>query len=384
MGATGPPTPAGRAAGPSPTTALPTAAGQVERNGARRASWDEPVGGARVGHGPAPRSGVACGSLVGMRPVTVLPLLLISVLSTGCVALDVEVDEEADDALRVASGPDAEATLLAQTLVEMLTIADLPAEVVGFSDALDTRQALELGAVDLRPAYTGEAWLETLEQADPPGDPMESYVAVRDHDRGEGIVWLPPSFGDGIDGPPANATFAFVVAGPPSIDADLVTVSQLATRLSERPDAMICVDEEFASRSDGLRAVLAAYSVRSDQPVLAAEPADAVLGVAAGDCLAGLTTATDGEAWRLGLRPLVDDLEVFPAFVPLPQFRDDAAADHPGLRSAITPMADLLSTELLGVSNARIANGEPIGDVAADLARELLARAGREVDDLGS
>jgi osmoprotectant transport system substrate-binding protein len=281
--------------------------------------------------------------------------------------------------IRVASGPDAETALLAHTLAALLTRGGLAAEVVPFSDARDARQALELGRVDLRPAYTGEAWLETLGRPDPPGDALESYLAVSEHDREDGIAWLRPRFGEGADTPPANATFAFVVAGPPSIDADLATVSQLAARLSERPDATLCVDQEFVARSDGLRAVLAAYSVRSDQPVLAATPQEAVLGVAAGDCLAGLTTATDGAAWRAGLRPLVDDLDVFPAFVPLPQVRDDAAAEHRSLRSSIGPFAAQLTTELLAAGNARVQAEESLEVVGDDLAIELLRRSGRPV-----
>jgi hypothetical protein len=120
-------------------------------------------------------------------------------------------------------------------MAALLGFADLPAEVVTFSDPRDARQALELGDVDLQPGYTGEAWLEVLGRPDPPGDPRESYLAVRDHDIDEDIVWLRPSFGDGLDEPPANATFAFVVQGPPSVDADLRTLSQLAARLAWLP-----------------------------------------------------------------------------------------------------------------------------------------------------
>jgi osmoprotectant transport system substrate-binding protein len=289
------------------------------------------------------------------------------------------VPDEEVAVIRVASGPDAETALLAHTLAALLTRGGLTAEVVPFSDARDARQALELGRVDVRPSYTGEAWLETLGLPDPPSDALESYLAVAEHDRDEGIAWLRPRFADGVDTPPANATFAFVVAGPPSVDADLSTVSQLAARLSERPDATLCVDQEFVARSDGLRAVLAAYSVRSDQPVLAAAPQEAVRGVVAGDCLAGLTTATDGVAWRAGLRPLTDDLGVFPAFVPLPQVRDDAAEAHRSLRSSIGPFPAQLTTELLAAGNARIQGDDALEDVADDLAVELLRRAGRPV-----
>ena len=321
------------------------------------------------------------------RPL--VPLTLVAgVLLLGALALFGRASEVGPDPgeatpplppVRVAAGPDAESGLLAQTLVALLALQQVEAEVVVFSDARDTRQALERGDVEVRAGYTGEAWLEALGRADPPGDPRASFEEVRSHDAQEGLLWFRPRFLEGIDEPPANATFAFVVAGPPSVDADLTTLSQLASRLSARPDATLCVDPEFASRPDGLRAVLAAYSVRSDQPVLAAPPADAVRGVVAGDCIAGLTTATDGTAWAAGLRPLVDDLEVFPAFVVLPQARRDAMLERPAISGAISPMAGHLTTALLGGFNARVVAGEPLGEVAASAAAELARRAGREV-----
>ena len=295
-------------------------------------------------------------------------------------------DEADAEPIRVASGPDAETMLLAHTMAVMLEAQGLPAEVVEFDDARASRVALERGRVEVRPGYTGETWLEALGRPDPPSDPLESYVAVRNHDEQEGILWLRPRVGDGIEEPPANATFAFVVQGPPSVDADLRTMSQLASRLSEQPDALVCVDQEFGERPDGLPAVLSAYSVRSDRPFLAAAPEEAVLGVAAGDCLAGLTTATDGAAWRAGLRPLVDDLRVFPAFVPLPQMRVDAVSEHPQMRVALGPMAAYMSTAALGGWNARVAAGEPIEQVAEDAARELyeLADIGELEEDIAS
>jgi osmoprotectant transport system substrate-binding protein len=305
-------------------------------------------------------------------------LLLAACTSPGAGADDTGTTDGPDpDPVRVGAGPDPESVLLASTLAALLAHEDLDAEVVPFAEARDVRQALELGAVDLAPSYTGEVWLETLGRADPPGDPDDSFVAVRDHDQDDGLVWLRPRFGEGADQPPANATFAFVVRGPPSLDADLRTMSQLAARLSEQPDARVCVDREFASRPDGLPAVLAAYSVRSDRPFLAADPDEAVAGVTAGDCLAGLTTATAGTVWRAGLQPLVDDLRVFPAFVPLPVARTDVLDERPAIRVAIGPMAAQLTTSLLGQLNARVLEGEPIEQVADDAAVELLTRAGR-------
>jgi glycine betaine/choline ABC-type transport system substrate-binding protein len=323
------------------------------------------------------------GSLVTMRSPRLLLLVVLALLAGGCALLRGDADMELEPEptvppVRVGGGPDAEATLLAHVLAAMLEASDIDAEVVSFSSARDARQAIELGEVDLRPAYTGETWLETLGRADPPGDPRESYTAVRRHDEAEGLLWLRPRFGDGIDEPPANATFAFVVAGPPAIDADLRTMSQLAARLSEQAEARVCVDREFGRRPDGLRAVLAAYSVRSGREYLAADPLEAVAGVLTGDCLTGLTTATDGAAWAAGLLPLVDDLRVFPAFVPLPQLRQDAVDARPEIRTAVAPMAAQLTTALLGRWNAAVLRGVPLEQVAAEAAAVLYERAGRQ------
>jgi osmoprotectant transport system substrate-binding protein len=277
--------------------------------------------------------------------------------------------------LRVAASEDLEATLMATVVVELLETADLEAEVRAYGDARDAQQALELGAVEIRLGYTGEAWLETLGRADPPGDPEASFGPVRADGERRGIVWLPPRFTDEPEGPPANATFAFAVAGEPSPDADLRTVSQLATRLSERPEASVCVDREFGTRPDGLRAVLEAYRVRTDRQFLAATPDEAVRGVVAGDCLAGLTTATDGQAGAAGLRLLVDDLEVFPAFVPAVQVREDALDEQPAILDALTPLGQELTTSALRGYNTRLVAGEPVELVAADAAEELRALA---------
>lgn len=343
------------------------------------------------------------------RPARAVVFVLGVVLAAACGG---PADAPELGIVRVGAGPDTESLLLAETMVALLDARGVPAEVVGFADARDSRRALELADVELRVGYSGEAWLEVLGLPDPPGDPWQSVEAVREHDLDRGIVWLVPTGDDagddagvdardeeeavaadggadiaadgGAEGAAAaiaslpNATFAFVVAGPPAVDADLRTVSQLAARLAERPDATVCVDGEFGERLDGLRAVLAAYSVRSDRPFLAADPAEAVLGVVAGDCLAGLTTATDGAAWRAGLVPLVDDLAVFPAFVPLPQVRLDVLETRPELAAALRPLVTELTTSDLARANGRVLAGLARVDVATELARLLSERAALE------
>jgi glycine betaine/choline ABC-type transport system substrate-binding protein len=281
------------------------------------------------------------------------------------------------DPLRVGTSPEQEARLLALTLVAMLEGARLPAMVETFDGATDARQALELGAIDLLPGYTGAAWLDVLGRPDPPGDPRTSYRRVRQDDADGGVVWLRPRFAleEGLDVPPANATFAFFVQGPPSLAASLATMSQLAARLGEQPEALLCVDPEFAERADGLEAVLDAYAI-ADVRSAPAPPDEAIAGVGSGECLAGLATATDGAAWRAGLRPLIDDLRVFPAFVVTVQVPNGLRVSRPDVVAAITPFTDHLTTERLGRWNAQVVGGADVEQVAAEAARQLAELAG--------
>jgi len=188
-------------------------------------------------------------------------------------------------------------------------------------------------------------------------------------------VWLLPDPETAGAGVPADATFAFFVAGPPAVHADLRSLSELSLRLSEQPALSLCVDMGFAQGSDGLPALLSTYSVRRDRPFIAADPSEAVRRVRDGDCVAGLSSATDGRAWGAGLRPLADDLRFFPAFVPTPVVRAGVLEATPRVRDALRPLVDALSTTALGRANARIVAGEAPSLVAERLAAELVLRA---------
>ncbi len=325
----------------------------------------------------------------------VLGLLALAALATACPATGPGVDPTPSPTVtlqgptvRVGASPEAESRLVAATVVELLARSGLDARVVTFEDSRDARQALELGDVDLLPGYTGAAWLDVLGRPDPPGDPNASWRRVRqlDDDLND-VIWLRPRFSeeDRPVLPPVNATFAFFVQGPPAASASIGRLSDLARVIieasadEEAEPVSLCVDPEFGTRPDGLQAVLRAYAVPSEAvDIIGAAPADAIAGVRAGDCLAGFSTATDGAAWGAGLRPVRDELHVFPAFVLSVQVPDELLRERADVITALDPLLDQLTTELLGRSNSRVLLGTPEADVARELVDELLRRAAAE------
>lgn len=313
-------------------------------------------------------------------------LVTVALVAAGCSlpgAASAPTPSTSGQAVRVGSGPDPETRLLAHLALELLERAGGAVELVSYATAVEARQALEFGDIDVLPGYTGASWLDALGRADPPSDPQESFRRVRQADLRNGVVWLPPPFaaaGD-LDTPPANATFAFFVRGIPSLDAELRTMSQLATRLGEDPSRRLCVDPGFAGREDGLPALQQIYAIRDRIDVLGVEPEEAIRGVVAGGCLAGLSTATDGQAWAAGLVPLRDDLRAFPAFVVSIQLRQDLATDRPGVAAALAPLPDHLTTGMLGRWNARVASNVPVEDAAAAAATELARLSASAGDD---
>lgn len=313
-----------------------------------------------------------CGDL-GRRRAAAL-VAVGSLLLGGCWWQDAPASA---DVVEVGTGPAAESVLLAELVAALARAAELPAEVVELADDDDARRALEVGDVDVLPSYSGEAWLRVLGRGDPPSDQGTSLARVREFDERSGLLWLRPTVArdQSITAPPADATFALVVqAGDeaPASVAEVATLSQLAALLPQLEDPALCIDPEFAEREDGWSVVRQAYSIGDAVRVIGVGPAEAVLGVADGACVAGLTAATDGAAWLAEQRPLVDDLEVFPAFVVVPVVRRASLARYEGLGEALGPMLTGLTTARLGTWNARVAAGEDPSAVAADAAVELL------------
>jgi glycine betaine/choline ABC-type transport system substrate-binding protein len=304
------------------------------------------------------------------RACTVAVVIAATTLS-GCAVVtsqpgptgDVTSSAATGPLVRVGVGPEQESALLGAVLAALAEQAGFRARVEAFADSGAVRQALEVGDVDVAPGYTGQTWLEELGRENPPGDPRTSFQGVSAADESNGITWLRPAFdlAAGVGGPPADATLALWVT--PEVAIEAPSIAELGSVLTARPDAEVCLDAEFAERADGWAAVSQRYSIAA-RVLVEATPPEAVAGVAAGQCLVGLSTLTDGQAWAAELVPLADPLEVFPAFVVSVQLNEGALERAPGLDAALQPLADDLTTALLGTWNARVQVGEELDQVA--------------------
>ncbi|MFN2556089.1 MAG: glycine betaine ABC transporter substrate-binding protein [Nitriliruptorales bacterium] len=295
-----------------------------------------------------------------------LPILVLAVLMVVACGLPQGVAQTGREPVRIGTGPEREATLLANILAKLLEANDVPAEVVAFGHSRDARQALELRGVDVLPSYTGAVGIDEYGWSSAEGDVRNSFERVKRADEENGLVWLPPT--------QANATFAFVVAGPPARMARLQTLSQLASYANDDPDARLCVDPEFAERPDGLETLARIYSLRDDilvRQVLRVSPADTVGRVERGECSAGLVTATDGQAWVAGLQPVQDDLKAFPAFVVAPVVTVELRASRPEVLDALAPFGEAVTTTRLAQWNGRVILGEPVESVASSASARL-------------
>jgi osmoprotectant transport system substrate-binding protein len=222
------------------------------------------------------------------------------------------------------------------------------------------RQEARRGAIDLYWDYTGAAWALGLGQQGPPADPGESYERVRDSDAGQGLIWLSPT--------KANATLAlFVRAANRPADGTLTALARELSAGGKR----LCADPDFIDRPAGYKALADEYSIRQLIPLRRASEHEAIAAVANGTCLAGLATATSGEAVRAGLVPVADDQRVFPAFIVAPVARADVLERLPRIADALRPATGALTTSSLAQLNAQlIAGGDP-----QVLAETFLARS---------
>ncbi|MFF2962121.1 glycine betaine ABC transporter substrate-binding protein [Streptomyces sp. NPDC057963] len=239
--------------------------------------------------------------------------------------------------------------------------------------SISAREAIVKGGADAMYEYTGTGWITYLGHAKPIADPLKQWEAVRDADRKNGVTWLPQST--------LNNTYALAVSRKKNAKYHLRTLSDVAALARRNPSAVtICVENEFASRDDGLPGMEKAYGMSI--------PAGNIKKMDGGiiytqvskpnSCLLGEVFTTDGRIRAMDLDVLVDDKHFFPNYNAAPVVHTRTFEKYPEIAGLLDPLSRKLTTEVAQELNAKVdVEGQDPHEVAKDwLLREGFIRKG--------
>jgi osmoprotectant transport system substrate-binding protein len=228
--------------------------------------------------------------------------------------------------------------------------------------SISAREAIIKGDADAMYEYTGTAWITYLGHAKPITSPLRQWEAVRDEDRRNGVTWLPQSTLDN--------TYALAISKRNNATYHLRTLSDLAALARRNPSAVtVCVENEFASRDDGLPGMAKAYGMSI--------PASDIKKMDAGiiytqiskshSCLLGEVYTTDGRIKAMGLDVLVDDKHFFPNYNAAPVVHTATFDTYPEIAGLLDPVSRRLTTEVAQQLNAKVdVEGQDPHKVAKD------------------
>ncbi|WP_267246007.1 glycine betaine ABC transporter substrate-binding protein [Streptomyces sp. PR69] len=234
--------------------------------------------------------------------------------------------------------------------------------------SISAREAIVNGDADAMYEYTGTAWITYQGNQDPITDPREQWQAVRDTDLAEGVTWLPASTLDN--------TYALAISKRNNAEYGLKTLSDVAELAERNPSAVtVCVENEFASRDDGLPGMQKAYGM--DLPAASIKKMDAGIiytQISQSDsCLLGEVYTTDGRIKAMNLDVLEDDRHFFPNYNAAPEIHTATLEKWPAIADLLNPLTARLTTQTAQELNARVDVG---GEDPHEVAKEWLVREG--------
>ncbi|MEU0136132.1 glycine betaine ABC transporter substrate-binding protein [Streptomyces sp. NPDC006296] len=236
---------------------------------------------------------------------------------------------------------------------EVLDRTNLPGSV-------SAREAVVKGEADALYDYTGTAWITYLGHAKPIVDPQKQWKAVRDEDIGNGVTWLPPATLDN--------TYALAISKKNNAKYHLKTLSDVAALAKKDPKAVtVCVENEFASRDDGLPGMQKLYKM--NLPAANIQKMDAGIIYTqvskSNSCLLGEVYTTDGRIKAMDLDVMEDDKQFFPNYNAAPAIHTKTLEKHPEIAELLAPITEKLTTQLAQELNSKVdVDGEDPHEVA--------------------
>ena len=271
----------------------------------------------------------------------------------------------AQRAVVVASKPFGESYLLAEMFAQLLEahgIAVVRKPGLGATEVAFS--ALESGAIDVYPEYTGTGLVAVLHDTltdSLAAEPTRVFdrVARRFAERYD-ARWLPPL---GFQN-----TYAIAVRRSTAMQYHLRTLSDLAR---ESPHLVAGLTADFIGRSDGLVGLRRVYGVvpRDIRPLAPAVKYQA-LAAGAVDVIDGYST--DGLLARYDLVTLVDDRHFFPPYEAAALVSGKFARARPDAIAVLTLLSNRLEEGSMRALNKRIeVDREDVRTVAAAALRDL-------------
>ncbi|KOU39006.1 glycine betaine ABC transporter substrate-binding protein [Streptomyces sp. NPDC054949] len=215
--------------------------------------------------------------------------------------------------------------------------------------SISAREAVRKGDADAMYEYTGTAWITYLGNTEPIDDPRGQWDAVRRADLRNGVVWLPPAT--------LNNTYTLAISKKNNAKYKLRTMSDVAALARKDPSAVtLCVENEFASREDGLPGMEKAYGMRIPTGNIQKMDAGIIYTqVSKSDsCLLGEAFTTDGRIKAMDLDIMEDDKRFFPNYNAAPAINAKTFAEHPVIAKLLAPVTQRLTTEVARELNAKV------------------------------
>jgi osmoprotectant transport system permease protein len=261
----------------------------------------------------------------------------------------------------VASKPFGESYLLAEMFAQLLEARGLRVDRRPGLGATDLAfSALQSGAIDVYPEYTGTGLLAILHET-PQGTAGDAYRRVSIEFRQRfGIRWLAPlGFENG---------YAISVRRSTADSLHLESLSDLARHAAQLRAGLTA---DFIGRADGLVGLQRAYDLHFHQ-VSPLGPAIKYQALAAGqvDVIDGYST--DGLIARYDLTVLRDDRHFFPPYEAAPLVGARLVATNPRAIAALEELGGQIDVARMRALNERVeVHGEPVASVARDALAQL-------------
>lgn len=227
--------------------------------------------------------------------------------------------------------------------------------------SIGAREAVKSGTADAAYEYTGTGWITYLGHTKPVIDPQEQWRVVRDEDKKNGIVWLPPST--------LNNTYALALNPANQKKLGVRTLSDVAALARKNPGAVtMCVENEFATRNDGLPGMARAYGLQIPSGNIRKMTGGVVYTeTKKGTCALGEVFTTDGRIKAMNLKVLADDRHFFPNYNAAPEINAASLKKYPAMAEVLAPVTKALNNTVAQELNRKVdVDGEDPHEVAKD------------------